>query len=107
MDEIAGSKFIISESLHGLIVAETYNIPCLWVEFIDHTKINDDWSFKFRDFYESIGKYNMKSIKLYEGFNFDSLLKLRDTWKQGNIDYDTLLKYFPFEIKAKFVPSPK
>lgn len=105
IDAIAESKFIISESLHGLIVAETYNIPSVWVEFTDHKNFNDDWGFKFRDFYESIGKYNMQSIKLFEGFDFESLIKLKELWQRGTIDYERLLKYFPFEIKSKFFPS--
>ena len=106
IDEIAGSVFVMSESLHGLIVSETYNVPCLWVEFSDlrmgffHS--NNDWNFKFRDFYESIGKHNMSSLKLYEGVNFPELLTAKDEWKPGNINYDDLLQQFPFEIKSEF-----
>ena len=110
IDEITGSSFIISESLHGLIVAEAYNIPCVWVEFIDHLalQVNEDWNFKFLDFYESIGKHNMKSIKLYEDFNFDELMKKKDEWKPGTIDYEQLLNDFPFKIDAakKFPLKP-
>lgn len=104
IDMIAGSSFVISESLHGLIVAETYNIPCVWAEFVKHIppKFNDDWSFKFLDFYESIGKYDMQSIKLYEGYNFDELMSLKNKWQPGRIDYEKLLEYFPFEIKPEF-----
>ncbi len=103
IDAIASSSFIISESLHGLITAETYNIPCVWVEFIDHNTapFNDDWSFKFRDFYESIGKHNMASIKLYEGYDFAQLLKLKDQWRPGTIDYAKLLSLFPFPIRPE------
>ena len=101
IDVIAGSSFVLSESLHGLIVAETYNIPCVWVEFRQHFSWSD-WNFKFHDFYESIGKYDMQSIKLYEGYNFDELMTLRDKWKPGNIDYEKQLEYFPFEIKPEF-----
>lgn len=104
IDMIAGSSFVLAESLHGLIVAETYNIPCVWVEFVKHVppKFNDDWNFKFYYFYESIGKHDMHSIKLYEGYDFDELMTLRDKWKPGNIDYEKLLEYFPFEIKPEF-----
>ncbi len=95
---------MLSESLHGLIVAETYNIPNIWVEFIDHNiaAFNDDWSFKFRDFYESIGKFGMESIQLYEGFNFEEILMERARWQPGKIDYQQLLEYFPFDLKAEF-----
>lgn len=115
IDTIAGSSFILSESLHGIIISETYNIPCIWVEFTDHSPDKiiwgaqyDDWSFKFRDFYESIGKHDMKSIKLYEGIDFDVLLEEKRRWRPGKIDYEKLLGYFPFKIKpehAKEIPS--
>ena len=103
IDDIAGSSFIISESLHGLIVAETYSIPSVWVEFTDHRteKFNADWSFKFLDFYESISKYGMESIKLYEGYSFDDLLRKKDGWTPGKIDYDEMLKDFPFKIDVQ------
>lgn len=105
IDGIAGSSFVMSESLHGLIVAEAYGVPSVWVEFTQH---NDYWSFKFLDFYESIGKYGMSSLKMYEGFDFEDVMRTKDEWQPGRIDYDTLLSYFPFEIRPehkKNIPS--
>ena len=107
IDATVSSAFVISESLHGLIIAEAYNIPCVWVEFLDHKNFNDDWSFKFRDFYESIGKHDMSSIKLYEGFNFDDLLAKKDEWHLGRIDYQQLVKYLPFSIKPELQSAIK
>ena len=50
----------------------------------------------------------MKSIKLYEDFNFDELMKKKDEWKPGTIDYEQLLNGFPFKIDAakKFPLKP-
>ena len=109
IDRIASSSFIISESLHGLITAETYGIPSVWVELTDHKGYinNNDWCFKYLDFYESIGKYGMSSIKLYEGFNFDDILREKDKWQPGKINYAELLSLFPFEIKPEFLPRIK
>jgi len=49
--QILSCDFIISESLHGLIIAEAYRIPNIWVTFGDI-----DQDFKYEDFFRSIGK---------------------------------------------------
>lgn len=53
IDELCLYDAIISSSLHGLIIAEAYGIPTLWVKFSD--EINGD-DFKFYDYYASIGQ---------------------------------------------------
>lgn len=93
IDVIANSKFVISESLHGIIVAETYNIPNVWVEFVEHPSY---WNFKFEDFYESIIKEGMSSIKLYLNIDFCSIDKAITTWKKGIINYNELRNQIPF-----------
>lgn len=97
IDDICSCKYIISESLHGLIVAETYGIPNVWVEFKDHS---DYWNFKFYDFFESIGK-NEKILKINTENDITDALKKINTWKKGNIDYNDLIKKYPFDIKIK------
>lgn len=52
IDEIRKSKLIISSSLHGIILAESYGIPCIWLK----TNIND---FKFFDYFESTERNNL------------------------------------------------
>lgn len=96
IDEIYNSEFVISESLHGIITAETYGIPNIWAEFIEH---DNSWDFKYNDFYESIGKFNMKSFRFYENYKFNDLIAVKNSWSKGNINYKNLLKTFPFTIK--------
>ena len=84
---------MISESLHGLIVAETYGIPNVWVEFIQHP---DYWDFKFDDFYGSIGK-DERIIKIKRVDDVEKACKKIETWKRGNIDYEKLKSLFPFQ----------
>lgn len=94
IDTIAGASIVISESLHGLIVAETYGIPCVWVEFKKHP---DYWNFKYEDFYESIEKYCEKSLKLNDKMDIQEIFSVAKRWRKGNINYKKLLEYYPFE----------
>lgn len=88
IDKIVNAKFVISESLHGLIVAEAYGIPCVWVEFKKHPEY---WNFKFEDFYESIGRMDEQSVKLYQESYEDIIYEKIDGWKKTDIDYSKIL----------------
>lgn len=50
IDEIVSCENIISSSLHGLILADVYKIPNLWVCFEGYEKN----TYKYLDYYESI-----------------------------------------------------
>lgn len=96
IDKILSCDNIVSESLHGLIVAETYHVPSVWVEFDAHV---DYWSFKYLDFYESIGKYNEHSLMLKPNEDVKFIVEhALAKWEEANIDYSKLLSYFPFPV---------
>lgn len=108
IDEITRSKYILSTSLHGLIIAHAYGIPALWIKkgYIDSS------DFKFYDYFSSV------NIIPYEGFrnideilsSHDNIIKLFNThYKQANINKSSLkeiqvnlLKVAPFKLKQKF-----
>ena len=100
VDVICSSELIISESLHGLIVAETYGIPSVWVEFIEHPK---DWDFKFLDFYESLKKNDQKSFHLYDADKFIEAVDIGRKWEKTDIDYNKMLDLLPFRRIENFV----
>ena len=53
VDRINQCDVIVSSSLHGLIVAETYGIPAVWVQPSGNLK---GGTFKFHDYYEGTGR---------------------------------------------------
>lgn len=59
--EITSHKYILSTSLHGLIIAHAYGIPALWMEYSGLEK--DTNGFKFFDYFSSVGLDNCKPIK--------------------------------------------
>ncbi|MCP9198324.1 polysaccharide pyruvyl transferase family protein [Gramella sp. GC03-9] len=67
--EILKCDYIISSSLHGLIVAHAYEIPAIWVKFSDHLYGDD---IKFYDYLESM------SIDLYNPIKITQRIDLRD-----------------------------
>lgn len=50
--QIARCEYVISSSLHGLIVADSFNIPNQWVVVTDNLKGD---GFKFDDYYSAFG----------------------------------------------------
>src|SRR5699024_7396414 len=51
--EIAGAKAVVSTSLHGLIFAQAYGVPWLWLKISDRHLAGQD--FKFEDFFSTLG----------------------------------------------------
>jgi pyruvyltransferase len=61
ISEILACRTILSSSLHGIVVAETYGIPCAWVEFSDRVVGN---GFKFRDYWAGVGAKPLDPVDL-------------------------------------------
>src|SRR5262249_41386283 len=62
IDEITSCRYLLSSSLHGLVVAHAYGIPALWVRFSD-TLLGDGT--KFRDYLSAVEQ------PVYEPTNID------------------------------------
>lgn len=67
VDQILSCKTILSSSLHGLIIADAYQIPNVWVNFKDHFFDSDKVvgkGFKFHDYFESVDRFQSKPLRL-------------------------------------------
>lgn len=51
IDEICSCRYIASSSLHGLIMADAYGIPTVWIKMLSGMHPDD---FKFYDYYGSV-----------------------------------------------------
>lgn len=69
--EIASSKICISTSLHGIIIAQAYNIPWLLLRIADDTLLGD--MFKFNDFFSTLKgeEFPIKTILASDLSNLD------------------------------------
>lgn len=98
-DQICSCENIISGSLHGLIMAEAYKIPNVWVEF---GKPLIGGHFKFHDFFLSIGRDREYPVSI-KNKQIDS--KVIDeafaSWQPGSIELRTLIEACPFEIQLQ------
>ncbi|MBF6671408.1 polysaccharide pyruvyl transferase family protein [Glutamicibacter sp. FBE19] len=54
VEQIASSSVCISSSLHGIIVAQAYGIPWIWLQVSDH-KLHSS-NFKFDDFFSTLNR---------------------------------------------------
>jgi pyruvyltransferase len=87
INQLCSCKYIISSSLHGLICADAYNIPNLW---LDEIKLPEG-DFKFKDYFMSQNR-NYVKIKNYSEFDIKLL------YTGGNkIDLEKLINSFPFK----------
>ena len=109
IDQIVSCRYILSSSLHGVIVGHAYSIPSLWIkEGYIHTD-----GFKFKDYFSSVG------IDSYDGLNLDDLLgsfkdmeEIFQFWRKKtlinvslNQIQSDLLKAAPFPLRSEFKPE--
>lgn len=88
LKKIISCRYIISNSLHGLIISDAYNIPNVWLNI----QISNHPDFKFIDYFES----QSREVKLIK--NFDEFEITNYAYNGGNkINLDLLKEAFPFK----------
>lgn len=90
IDSILSCENIVSSSLHGIIIADAYKVPNVWISVT--LKEHPDNNFKFRDYYLSIGKIINSPINYKDKNRIKEELK---KWIEPTINLDKLLEVCP------------
>ncbi len=94
VDILFSCEKIASSSLHGIIVADAYNIPSTWIELSNNVTGN---GFKFIDYFLSVGRTDKRPFKVLENSTIDDIMQQFYEYKIS-IDLDKLLNAAPFQI---------
>lgn len=116
LDDILACERIVSTSLHGMVLAETYGIPCLYFGTarapagLGTADVNPESGIDLRilDLYGGLG---MSRFELYNQLrvnptDWDAVIKAIDqTWKPKPLDEDRLLGAVPLGARPVEVPA--
>lgn len=96
IDEICSSEVVVSTSLHGLIVAEAYGVPAVWLRVAGHQGV-----FKYLDYYASTERFPIPVRSSAEA------LDAVDSWPVPDLSTlsQSLVAAFPENLRLKSDPS--
>lgn len=92
INDILSCENIISSSLHGIIIADAYKVPNVWVSLTNSEHPDDN--FKFKDYFLSVGKNIEGPIEVFDKDNAEIMLQ---TFTLPHIDLDKLLNTCPLK----------
>jgi pyruvyltransferase len=98
IDEVCASERIVSSALHGLICADAYNIPNIWVKLSDKVLGN---GFKFRDYFSSVNREDTIPLIINEENKIFGIMQKFKLYNKPEIDLEKLWKACPFKSKEK------
>jgi len=95
VNQIASAKAVVSTSLHGLIIADAYDIPNIWLNSGD--LVGHQSTLKFQDYLLSQNRA-ITSISSVEE------IESADYYSEGNqIDLDLLVEAFPSDLSEYLI----
>ena len=96
IDQICSCDMILSSSLHGLIVSDTYSIPNCWIELSG--KIPAGY-FKYQDYGTSVKRELTQPLRIESFSDIDLAQKQCQQWTKPEINTNALLAVCPFKTK--------
>lgn len=104
IDQILSCEFIVSSSLHGLIIAEAYHIPNLWVEIKEPIVGDISRRFKYHDFFQSIGLDRERPYCITKDTTLSALYEQKRNYQAASgLDLRPLVRACPFQIKDDII----
>lgn len=95
IDKINQCEYIISTSLHGLILADAYGIPNVYAKCADPLEGQD---FKFRDYFSGVGRGFLPAIEIEENPTVEIIAEYLTHYKPIDFDMKGLVETCPFEL---------
>jgi len=92
IDHVNECEAIASSSLHGLIIADAYGIPSVWIKLSDRLKGGE---FKFNDYFLSVHKAKMHPLVLDKFTTLEQLIPEVEASKI-EINLNSLIETCPF-----------
>jgi pyruvyltransferase len=96
IEQVKQCRYIVSSSLHGIICADAYGIPAIWVEFSD--KVAGE-GFKFQDYFASIQRTDYQTTVITADITLSSLIDHYIPYTV-RIDLDKLYEACPFRVRT-------
>lgn len=85
IQNVGACEHILSSSLHGLILADSLEIPNQWIEFKGSAGAISGAGFKFRDYYSNFGLHVIQAMQVSGAESLDSFLKPLAQYSRPNI----------------------
>lgn len=97
IDDIASCEYIVSSSLHGIIISDAYGIPNRWIQIESALfGTGEKKEFAFRDYYASIGIETIEPFIVNEMTSVNDMISDCSINSQENIDLELLYNSCPF-----------
>lgn len=102
VDEIAAASAVVSSSLHGIVVAQAYEIPWVWLRIRDDILLGGD--FKFEDFFTVLARESVRAVTVdARALDADKIAVLAkfSFVPQNKFTFDDLLDSFPHDALVR------
>ena len=98
IDEVCSCQIICSASLHGIIVAQAYDIPAQWIQ-IEGQPIRGNNSYKFEDYFLGAGQVSQAPVRVKLSLeDMDRLCYLQPPEIRPFVHKQELLSAFPYDV---------